>query len=73
MEKYKFLEHTADSKFQAYGKDLEEAFADIPIDKISTSLTINPVASVMLAMYLVMAEKQGIPWEEYRICKRKQL
>jgi methylmalonyl-CoA mutase N-terminal domain/subunit len=47
-------------------KDLEEAFADIPIDKISTSLTINPVASVMLAMYLVVAEKQGIPWEEVR-------
>ncbi|UCC41625.1 MAG: methylmalonyl-CoA mutase [Candidatus Aminicenantes bacterium] len=47
-------------------KDLEEAFVDIPIDKISTSLTINPVASVMLAMYLVVAEKQGIPWENVR-------
>jgi methylmalonyl-CoA mutase N-terminal domain/subunit len=47
-------------------KDLEEAFAGIPIDKISTSLTINPVASVLLAMYLVLAEKQGIPWEEVR-------
>jgi len=47
-------------------KDLEEAFTGIPIDKISTSLTINPVASVMLAMYLVVAEKQGIPWEDVR-------
>jgi len=47
-------------------KDLEEAFADIPIDKISTSLTINPVASVMLAMYLVAAEKQGISWDQVR-------
>ncbi len=28
MEKYKFLEHTADVKFQAYGKTLEEAFAN---------------------------------------------
>lgn len=28
MEKYKFLEHTADAKFQAFGKDLEEAFAN---------------------------------------------
>jgi len=46
--------------------DLEEAFADIPIDKISTSLTINPVASVMLAMYLVVAEKQGISWDQVR-------
>lgn len=47
-------------------RDLEEAFAGIPIDKISTSLTINPVASVMLAMYLVVAEKQGISWELVR-------
>ena len=46
--------------------DLEEAFDEIPIDKISTSLTINPVASVMLAMYLVVAEKQGISWEDVR-------
>ncbi len=47
-------------------KDLEDAFEDIPIDKISTSLTINPVASVMLAMYLVVAEKHGVPWEQVR-------
>jgi methylmalonyl-CoA mutase N-terminal domain/subunit len=47
-------------------QDLEEAFADIPIDKISTSLTINPVASVMLAMYLVVAEKHGVPWQQIR-------
>jgi len=47
-------------------KDLEEAFADIPIDRISTALTINPVASVMLAMYLVVAEKHGIPWDQIR-------
>jgi len=47
-------------------KDLEEAFDEIPIEKISTSLTINPVASVMLAMYLVVAEKHGIPWEQVR-------
>lgn len=47
-------------------KDMEEAFDDIPIEKISTSLTINPVASIMLAMYLVVAEKHGIPWEKVR-------
>jgi methylmalonyl-CoA mutase N-terminal domain/subunit len=47
-------------------EDLEEAFVDIPIDKISTALTINPVASVLLAMYLVVAEKQGIPWDQIR-------
>ena len=47
-------------------KDLEEAFDNIPIDMISTSLTINPVASVMLAMYLVFAEKHGIAWDQIR-------
>jgi methylmalonyl-CoA mutase N-terminal domain/subunit len=47
-------------------EDLEEAFADIPIHKISTALTINPVASVLLAMYLTVAEKQGIPWDQVR-------
>jgi methylmalonyl-CoA mutase N-terminal domain/subunit len=47
-------------------KDLEEAFDGIPIDEISTSLTINPVASIMLAMYLVVAEKHGVPWEKVR-------
>ena len=47
-------------------RDLEEAFDGIPIDKISTSLTINPVASVMLAMYLAVAEKQGLTWDSVR-------
>lgn len=47
-------------------KDLEDAFDGIPIDRISTSLTINPVASVMLAMYLAVAEKQGIPMDKIR-------
>ncbi len=47
-------------------EDLEEAFKGIPLEKISTSLTINPVASVMLAMYLAVAEKQGLKWELIR-------
>ena len=47
-------------------KDMERAFADIPIDKISTSLTINSVASVLIAMYAVVAEKQGVPLNEIR-------
>jgi methylmalonyl-CoA mutase N-terminal domain/subunit len=47
-------------------EDLEEAFKDIPIDRISTALTINPLASVLLAMYLAVAEKQGIPWDLVR-------
>jgi len=47
-------------------QDMEEAFDGIPMDRISASLTINPVASVMLAMYLVVAEKQGISWDQVR-------
>lgn len=42
--------------------DMEELFASIPLDKISVSMTINATAAPILAMYLVMAEKRGIPW-----------
>jgi methylmalonyl-CoA mutase N-terminal domain/subunit len=47
-------------------KDMERAFDGIPIDKIGTSLTINSVASIMIAMYAVVAEKQGVPLKEIR-------
>jgi methylmalonyl-CoA mutase N-terminal domain/subunit len=47
-------------------KDMEDAFADIPMDKISTSLTINSVASIIIAMYIVVAEKQGVPVRQIR-------
>jgi len=47
-------------------KDMEEAFDGIPIDKISASLTINPIASIMIAMYLVVAEKHNVPLEQIR-------
>jgi methylmalonyl-CoA mutase N-terminal domain/subunit len=40
-------------------RDFEEAFKDIPLDKIGSGLTINAVASIMLAMYQVVAEKYG--------------
>lgn len=40
--------------------DMEILFDQIPLDKISTSMTINASASVLLAMYIVVAEKQGI-------------
>ncbi|MFZ5866997.1 MAG: acyl-CoA mutase large subunit family protein [Thermodesulfobacteriota bacterium] len=40
-------------------RDFEIAFADIELDKIGSGLTINAVASVMLAMYQAMAEKRG--------------
>jgi methylmalonyl-CoA mutase N-terminal domain/subunit len=47
-------------------KDMEDAFEGIPIDKIGTSLTINSMAPIMLAMYVAVAEKQGVPANEVR-------
>jgi methylmalonyl-CoA mutase N-terminal domain/subunit len=47
-------------------KDMEEAFDGIPVEEISTSLTINSVASIIMAMYFVVAEKQGVPLQELR-------
>jgi methylmalonyl-CoA mutase N-terminal domain/subunit len=40
--------------------DMEILFAGLPIDKITTSMTINPPAPVLWAMYIAMAEKRGI-------------
>ena len=42
-------------------KDMEILFQGIPLDKVSTSMTINATASMLLAMYIVTAEKQGVP------------
>jgi methylmalonyl-CoA mutase N-terminal domain/subunit len=41
-------------------KDMEVLFEGIPLDKVTTSMTINPPASILLAMYIVVAEKQGV-------------
>ncbi len=46
--------------------DMEVAFTGIPLDQISVSLTINAVAAPIMAMYFVVAEKQGIPLAEVR-------
>src|SRR5258705_10088701 len=43
--------------------DFERLFADIPLGDVTTSMTINCTASVALAMYLAVAEKQGIAWD----------
>ncbi len=40
--------------------DVEVLFKDIPLDKVSTSMTINSTAPILLAMYIVLAKKQGI-------------
>ncbi|MBW6458225.1 MAG: methylmalonyl-CoA mutase, partial [FCB group bacterium] len=45
-------------------EDMEVLFDGIPLDKVSTSMTINAPASVLLAMYIVVAEKQGVPASE---------
>jgi len=44
--------------------DMETLFDGIPLDKVTTSMTINPPASILLAMYLVVAEKQGVKWDQ---------
>ena len=40
--------------------DMEILFRGIPLDKVSTSMTINAPASVLLALYIAVAEKQGV-------------
>jgi methylmalonyl-CoA mutase, N-terminal domain len=40
--------------------DMEVLFGGIPLDKVSTSMTINAPATVLLAMYIAVAEKQGV-------------
>src|SRR5215471_14810384 len=43
--------------------DMEEAFAGIPLDRVSVSLTINSMAAPITAMYYAVADKQGAPAE----------
>lgn len=47
-------------------EDIERLFEGISLDKVSTSMTVNAPAAVILAMYLANAEKQGIPWPSLR-------
>ncbi len=47
-------------------QDMEVVFKDIPLDKVSTSMTINGPAAMLLAFYLAVAEKQGVPLEQLR-------
>jgi methylmalonyl-CoA mutase N-terminal domain/subunit len=44
-------------------KDMEILFDGIPLDKVSTSMTINSTAAILLAMYIAVAEKQGVKTE----------
>src|SRR5207253_5992724 len=44
--------------------DMETLFRGIPLEKVSTSMTINATASILLSLYLAVAEKQGVPWDK---------
>jgi len=41
--------------------DMETLFHEIPLDKVSTSMTINAPAAILLALYIGVGEKQGVP------------
>jgi len=45
-------------------RDMEILFDGIPLDKVSTSMTINAPAAILLAMYLAVAEKQGVAFDQ---------
>ncbi|RLI15934.1 methylmalonyl-CoA mutase [Candidatus Bathyarchaeota archaeon] len=45
-------------------KDMEILFDGIPLDKVTTSMTINGPASTLLAMYVAVGDKQGVPREK---------
>ncbi|HHJ53791.1 MAG TPA: methylmalonyl-CoA mutase, partial [Caldithrix abyssi] len=47
-------------------QDMEILFDGIPLDKVSTSMTINATAPVLLAFYIALAEKQGVPKNQLR-------
>ena len=44
--------------------DMETLLAELPLDKISTSMTINATAAILLALYLVVAERRGVGWDK---------
>jgi methylmalonyl-CoA mutase N-terminal domain/subunit len=44
--------------------DMRLLFDGIPLDKVTTSMTINSTAAILLSLYLVVAEEQGVAWEK---------
>jgi methylmalonyl-CoA mutase N-terminal domain/subunit len=47
-------------------EDMEILFGGIDLDQVTTSMTVNCSASIVFAMYLVMAEKKGVSWDRLR-------
>jgi methylmalonyl-CoA mutase N-terminal domain/subunit len=45
-------------------EDMETLLAELPLDRISTSMTINATASILLALYLAVAQKRGVGWDK---------
>ena len=46
--------------------DMERLLADIPLDEVSTSMTINATASILLSLYLAVARKQNVSFDKLR-------
>src|SRR5436309_5773252 len=44
--------------------DMRRLFDGIPLDRVTTSMTINSTAAILLALYLAVAEEQGVAWEK---------
>src|SRR5689334_22780468 len=47
-------------------EDMERLFADIPLEEVSTSMTINSTAAILLSLYLAVARKQDVPFSKVR-------
>lgn len=47
-------------------EDMERLFAGIPLDEVSTSMTINATAAILLSLYLAVARKQNVPFNKVR-------
>ncbi len=47
-------------------QDMETLFKGIPLDKVSTSMTINSTAAILLCLYIAVAEKQGVSMDKLR-------
>jgi methylmalonyl-CoA mutase, N-terminal domain len=45
-------------------EDMRLLFDGIPLDQVTTSMTINATAAILLSLYLAVAEEQGVPWEK---------
>jgi methylmalonyl-CoA mutase N-terminal domain/subunit len=45
-------------------EDMRRLFDGIPLDRVTTSMTINSTAAILLALYLAVAEEQGVAWEK---------